>query len=156
METFSALLALCVGNSPVTGEGQWRGSLMFSLICAWINGRVNNREVGDLRRHCTHRDVIVLCCIYNIEGSQYNPTVCTLCSLQSWILSSIMKHVFFWWYTLLQGLWVTRYVFFVLVSFISNRNNVIMTSSNGNIFRVTGLLWVVTGGFPHKNQWRGT
>ena len=38
METFSALLALCAGNSPVTGEfphkGQWRGALMFSLIWA--------------------------------------------------------------------------------------------------------------------------
>ena len=41
METFSALLALCAGNSPVTGvfdhKGQWRGALMFSLICTWIN-----------------------------------------------------------------------------------------------------------------------
>ena len=32
METFSALLALCVGNSP-RHKGQWRGALMFSLIC---------------------------------------------------------------------------------------------------------------------------
>ena len=29
-------------------------ALMFSLICAWINGWVNNREAGDLRRHCAH------------------------------------------------------------------------------------------------------
>ena len=36
METFSALLALCSWNSPV--KGQWRGTVMFSLICAWING----------------------------------------------------------------------------------------------------------------------
>ena len=38
IETFSALLALCAGNSPVTvnspHKGQWRGTLMFSLICA--------------------------------------------------------------------------------------------------------------------------
>ena len=51
IETFSALLALCARNSPVTGEfphkGQWRVALMFSLICAWINGWVNNREAGD-------------------------------------------------------------------------------------------------------------
>ena len=36
METFSALLANCGGNSPVTGEfphkGQWRGAFMLSLI----------------------------------------------------------------------------------------------------------------------------
>ena len=31
---------------------------MFSLICAWINGWVNNGEGGDLRRHRTHYDVI--------------------------------------------------------------------------------------------------
>ena len=64
METFSALLALCAGNSPVPvnspHKGQWRGSLMFSLICAWINGWVNNREAGDLRRNHAHYDVNVM------------------------------------------------------------------------------------------------
>ena len=44
-------------NSP--HKGQWRGALMFSLICAWINGWVNNREAGDLRCHRAHYDVIV-------------------------------------------------------------------------------------------------
>ena len=65
MEIFSALLAICAGNSPVTGEfpahkGKWRRALMFSLICAWINGWVNTREAGDLRRHRTHCDVTVM------------------------------------------------------------------------------------------------
>ena len=32
-------------------KGQWRGALMFSLICAWKNGWANNRYAGDLRRH---------------------------------------------------------------------------------------------------------
>ena len=45
-------------NSP--HKGQWRGALMFSLICAWINGWVNNRGAGDLRRHQAHCDVIVM------------------------------------------------------------------------------------------------
>ena len=40
--------------------GQWRGALVFSFICAWINGWVNNREAGDLRRFRTHYDVIVM------------------------------------------------------------------------------------------------
>ena len=44
-------------NSP--HKGQWRGALLFSLICTWINGWVNNRETCDLRRHRTHYDVIV-------------------------------------------------------------------------------------------------
>ena len=43
-------------NSP--NKGQWRGALMFSLICARINSWVNNREAGDLRRHRVHYDVI--------------------------------------------------------------------------------------------------
>ena len=64
METFSALLAICAGNSPVSGnsphKGQWRGALMFSLICVWINDWVNNREAGDLRRYLGHHDVNVM------------------------------------------------------------------------------------------------
>ena len=39
---------------------QWRGALMFSLICAWINSWANNRESGDLRFHRAHYDVIVV------------------------------------------------------------------------------------------------
>ena len=41
-------------------NGQWREALMFSLICAWKNGWVNNREAGDLRRHNAHYDVSVM------------------------------------------------------------------------------------------------
>ena len=41
-------------------NGQWRGSLMFSLIGTWINSWVNNREAGDLRRHRAHYDVSVI------------------------------------------------------------------------------------------------
>ena len=33
---------------------------LFSLICAWISGWVNNGEAGDLRRHRAHYDVIVM------------------------------------------------------------------------------------------------
>ena len=51
-----------IHRSPVNSphKDQWRGALMFSLICAWINGWANNREAGDLRRHRTHYDVTVL------------------------------------------------------------------------------------------------
>ena len=45
-------------NSP--HKGQWRGALMLSLICAWINDWVNSCEAGDLRRHCAHYDVTVM------------------------------------------------------------------------------------------------
>ena len=51
-----------IHQSPVNSphKGQWHGALMFSFICAWINGWVNNREAGDLRCHCAHYDVIVM------------------------------------------------------------------------------------------------
>ena len=64
MKTFSALLAFVrgihrsPGNSP--HKGQRHGAFMFSLICTWANGGVNNRDAGDLRRHRAHYDVIVM------------------------------------------------------------------------------------------------
>ena len=68
-----------IHRSPVNSphKGQWRGALMFSLICVWINGWVNNREAGDLRRH-SHYDVdvmflgcgadVMLCCSAHSRG----------------------------------------------------------------------------------------
>ena len=53
METFSAYCPFVRGIH----KGQWRGALMFSVICVWINNWVNNREAGDLRRHRGHYDV---------------------------------------------------------------------------------------------------
>ena len=46
-------------RSPVnsTHKGQWRGALMFCLICTcWVN----NRDAGDLGRHLAHYDVTVM------------------------------------------------------------------------------------------------
>ena len=87
MEIFSALLAICAGNSPVTGEfphkGQWRGALMFSLICTSINGWVNNREAVDLRRHRAHYDVTVIC------DSWYKLVV-----VHAYCISKVVIHVY--------------------------------------------------------------
>ena len=51
-----------IHRSPVNSphKSQWRGALMFSLICVWINGWINNREAGDLRLFCAHYDVNVM------------------------------------------------------------------------------------------------
>ena len=51
-----------IHRSPVNSphKDQWRGALMFSLICVWINDWVINREAGDLRRYRAHYDVIVM------------------------------------------------------------------------------------------------
>ena len=57
-------------NSP--HKGQWRGALIFSLMCVWINGWVNNREAGDLRCYSVHCDVIVMIFIVFASDVQQN------------------------------------------------------------------------------------
>ena len=80
MEPFSRYWPFVPGihRSPVNSphKGQWRWALTFSLMCAWINDWVNNREAGDLRRHRGHYDVNVMvrtgtwrgycCAVWNI------------------------------------------------------------------------------------------
>ena len=53
---------LLCGNSPVNSphKGQWRGALMFSLICACMDVWVNNRDAGHLRRLHNHYDVTIM------------------------------------------------------------------------------------------------
>ena len=55
-----------IHRSPVNSphKSQWRGALVFSLICAWINGCVNNRETGDLRCHRALYNVTVMQCLW--------------------------------------------------------------------------------------------
>ena len=60
-----------------THKGQLRRALMFSLICAWINGWVNNREAGDLRRHQAHYDVTVK--LFVISGLNCDEWAVYLC-----------------------------------------------------------------------------
>ena len=62
-----------IHRSPVNSphKGQWHGALMFSVICAWINGWVNSRGDGDFRRHRAHYDVIVM--PYDLTCLQYQP-----------------------------------------------------------------------------------
>ena len=59
---FNHINMMTSSNGPMNSphKGQWRGALIFSLICAWINDWVNNREAGDLRRHRGHYDVNVM------------------------------------------------------------------------------------------------
>ena len=64
METFFAILAMCAGNSPVTGEfpAQRQVTRSFNVFFDLrLNKRsVNNREAGDSRRQRAHYDVIVM------------------------------------------------------------------------------------------------
>ena len=51
-----------IHRSPVNSshKSQWCGALMFSLICDWLNGWVNNQDADDLRGHHAHNDVTVM------------------------------------------------------------------------------------------------
>ena len=69
-------------RSPVNSphNRQWRGALMFSMICAWINGWVNNHEAGDLGRNRAHYDVTVMqwglnqqTCVWPVDGTLEPP-----------------------------------------------------------------------------------
>ena len=77
-------------NSP--HKGQWRGTLMFSLICTSINSWVNNREAGDLRRSFwrqrngvrTRPDVRYQSTVpHNGAGSSAGPVLLTNCCLSA-------------------------------------------------------------------------
>ena len=64
METFSALLAICAGNSSVTGEFPAQRAVTRSVDVffdlPWMNDWENSREADDLRRHRAHYDVTVM------------------------------------------------------------------------------------------------
>ena len=68
-----------IHRSPVNSphKGQWRGALIYSLICVWMNGWVNNREAGDLRRYRAHDDVTVM---YNPHHNQ-PASLCHVCRI---------------------------------------------------------------------------
>ena len=61
-------------NSP--HNGQWRGALMFSLICAWTNDWVNNGKACDLRCHRAHYDVIVMSCLHSAYSARVFRALC--------------------------------------------------------------------------------
>ena len=58
METFSAVLAICAGNSPDIGKFPVQGPVMLSFGVFFdlrLNKRLSNQwEAGDLKRHRTY------------------------------------------------------------------------------------------------------
>ena len=73
METFSALLALCAGNSPVNGEFPSQRPVTRSTD-VFFDLRVNKnsskqREAGDMRGHRAHYDVTVM--VYLFEYVEF-------------------------------------------------------------------------------------
>ena len=67
-------------RSPVNSRHkcQWRGTLMFSMICVWINDWVNNREAGYLRRYRAHYDVTLMLHSGSVRALLIMPTLCVM------------------------------------------------------------------------------
>ena len=59
METISALLVLCVGKSPITGEFLSQGPVTWSFDVVSLYAS-EKRDAGDFRRHRAHYDVTVM------------------------------------------------------------------------------------------------
>ena len=91
-----------IHRSPVkfTHKGQGRWALVFSLICAWINGWVNNREPGDLRGHRVHYDVTVMYWKIIVEGLTKEKLFESLTMCEFKVLSCFKDPIWFYkvWY----------------------------------------------------------
>ena len=101
-------------NSP--HKGQWRGALMFSLICVLINDWVNNREAGDLRRCRAHYDVSVM----SMLNPNTHSSVCRWCPLEHISMDVWSKH-------LRSTKWISKCplqnVYLLYISMNLNKNN---------------------------------
>ena len=104
-------------NSP--HKGQWRGALIVSLICVWINDWVNNREAGDLRRYCAHYYVIIMQLEGVVEGVSVN---CLLYISELtvgdmvWVKYRAMPH----WPALVSRITGPSYIYIWLIRSIGN------------------------------------
>ena len=93
METFSVLLALYSGNSVNSPhKGQWCGALTFSLISAWTNGWVNNRDAGDLRRHRAHYDVAIIDWHRCVDSILYRGLCIRVTFIHIFIMWTLLKY----------------------------------------------------------------
>ena len=86
-------------NSP--HEGEWRGALIFSLICAWINGSVMSKCI-ECQRSNELKPIIlevvgnttsffILCSIGTVVGS--SPYGCKSTWIPAWISNHILSKV---------------------------------------------------------------
>ena len=84
-----------IHRSPVNSphKGQWRGALMFSLICVWINDWVNSCEAGDLRRYRAQFDVIVMQHYAHRCSGDYQRQTTSKCNVQ-FLMDNFFPYVF--------------------------------------------------------------
>ena len=93
----------------VTGEfplkGQWRGTLMFSLICVWINGWCWSWWSRPLWRNCNEQIIggggTVLRLRCRLAGRRWGLSMCASCEHHDDVIKS--KHISHYW-TIVRGI----------------------------------------------------
>ena len=123
-----------IHRSPVNSphKGQWRGALMFSLICVWTNIWVNNGYAGDLRRYYAYYDVIVT----NVARHTLLRLLCRspfqhLTSTVYWCIASKLKAPWNFYWMSNMFLWVEIFLFFVCYHVVPKRHSQLDYELNG-------------------------
>ena len=154
MDTFSALLAPCEGNPPVTGgfPSQRPVTRSFDIFfeLRWTNGWANNGDAGDLRRHIL-RSLWRHCNVASFlwpSWSSLDSMGFTVAPLGGFSTFQRKKHTFrdrncgiaseLTWIIWITNPWTLR------TDYVTT-TKCMVTSSNGNMFCVTGPLWAVSG-----------
>ena len=111
METFSALLAICAGNSPAPGEfhAQRPVTRSFDVFSDLRPNKRwgNNREPDDLGRHQAHCDVIVMSNIptpsmqHDVDGKLDASTTLQYCDFIMMNTLNMFLFVMLWCHMLL-------------------------------------------------------
>ena len=129
-----------IHRSPVTGEfpsqmPKTRSFNFFFLICDRINDRVNNREVGDLRRHRAHYDVTVMSSLSATQTSHLGAT-CIQSLLWSHYLNALG-------HTTGYRTWVDSCEFILNMYFIYSRMHAAFSIMQSvTQLHVTPMIWI--------------
>ena len=103
MKIFFALLALCVGNSPFTGEFPSQRPVMWSFDVFFdlhLNKRLSKQlQAGNLKCHHTHYDVTVMIPFCSVPFHSIQGLVQTCIHCNSFILENIIMILWDepWW-----------------------------------------------------------
>ena len=125
------------------------------FICARINGWINNREAGDLRRNRAHHDVIVMLrnlpdlgewvVLYITDNQHFNFERNTLIHAPS---QSLTKQISVYIADMLVSLWITKNCTFIYDDVRINPRRILSLSISDATIRSNRLNF-----FPVRWQW---
>ena len=144
---------------------------MFSLICPWINGWINNRKAGNLRRRRAHYEIIIMnasqiihftcTCIYICQINNFtniSPSFSTQSKMRSLMLISFYLgfKIFDFFVKLLPVICMVRNWCSVTVDVLKKNKNLILKLINCVLFAAIKYekCWAsVTNCINHSQQW---